>query len=115
MADDVAALFAAGIILFNASRILRPAALELMDRAPHDQVIDAASAAALGVPGVRRIEKLRIRKLGTGFAADLHVQADPAMPLHDAHILSGMVKGAIRRAVPAVSDVLVHMEPYEPQ
>ena len=46
---------------------------------------------------------------------DLHVQADPLLSLHDAHILSGKVKGAVRTAVPAVRDVLVHMEPFEDQ
>ena len=42
---------------------------------------------------------------------DLHVQTDPAMPLHDAHILSGRVKTAIREAVPEVLGVLIHMNP----
>jgi hypothetical protein len=28
-------------------------------------------------------------------------------------VISGRVKGAIRRSVPAVHGVLVHMEPYE--
>lgn len=114
MADDVAALFASGVILFNALRVLRPAALELMDRAPADEVMAAVAAAATAVAGVRMIEKLRVRKLGTHYTADLHVQADPRISLHDAHILSGKVKGAIRTAVPAVADVLVHMEPHEP-
>jgi divalent metal cation (Fe/Co/Zn/Cd) transporter len=44
---------------------------------------------------------------------DLHVQADPTLPLHDAHVLSGMVKSAIREAVPEVTGALIHMEPYE--
>ncbi len=35
------------------------------------------------------------------------------MTLHDAHVVSGMVKSAIRAAVPSVQSVLVHMEPYE--
>jgi divalent metal cation (Fe/Co/Zn/Cd) transporter len=42
------------------------------------------------------------------------VQTDPDMPLHEAHVLGGKVKGAIRTAVPQVQSVLVHMEPYEP-
>ena len=112
-ADDVAALFASGIILLNAFRILRPAAQELMDRAPPGDLREAVTAAALAVPGVRFIEKLRIRRLGTALQADLHVQADPALSLQAAHVLSGMVKGAIQRAVPTVTIVLVHMEPYE--
>jgi divalent metal cation (Fe/Co/Zn/Cd) transporter len=48
-----------------------------------------------------------------GYYVDLHVQADPAMPLHAAHVLSGMVKSAIREAVPEVTGALIHMEPYE--
>ena len=66
-------------------------------------------------PGVRHIEKLRARRVGTQFDVDLHVQGDPALTLHEAHILSGIVKGRIRSSVPAVCHVLVHMEPYEPQ
>ena len=45
---------------------------------------------------------------------DIHVHADPAMTLHDAHELGGAVKSASRDAVPQVRGVLVHMEPYEP-
>ena len=35
------------------------------------------------------------------------------LPLWEAHILSGKVKGAIRSAIPPVAGGLVHMEPYE--
>lgn len=112
-ANDFAALFASGVILLNALRILRPAVEELMDRAPGEEVVAAVAGAARAVDGVRAIEHLRVRKVGTSFLTDLHVQADPGLSLHDAHILSGMVKGAIRRAVPAVTGVLVHMEPFE--
>ncbi|MBS1241848.1 MAG: fieF [Gemmatimonadetes bacterium] len=113
-ADDVAALLASGIILFNGSRILRPAVDELMDRAPVGSLLLAADQAARAVPGVLAIEKLRGRKHGRNYYLDLHVQADPALPLRDAHILSGMVKTAIRTALPSVANVLVHMEPFEP-
>ena len=34
--------------------------------------------------------------------------------LHDAHGLGHRVKSAIRDGVPAVRDVLVYMEPFEP-
>lgn len=114
-ADDWAALVAAVVILFNGYRLLRSALRDLMDRAPDPALLGAVSAAALGTPGVCAIEKLKIRRSGTGLYVDIHVQADPAMSLHDAHILSGRVKGAIRRQTPAALGVLIHMEPYEPQ
>jgi divalent metal cation (Fe/Co/Zn/Cd) transporter len=71
------------------------------------------ASAASRVGGVRDIHKLKIRRAGLGIYVDLHVQADPGMTLHDAHILSGMVKSAIRESVPETLGVLVHMEPFE--
>jgi cation diffusion facilitator family transporter len=112
-ADDWAALVAAGVIAINGVLILRPALAELMDRAPEREVIDCIAVTAMAVPGVLAIEKLRARRAGLSLSVDLHVQADPAMTLHDAHILSGRVKTAIRAAEPTVSGVLVHMEPFE--
>jgi divalent metal cation (Fe/Co/Zn/Cd) transporter len=64
---------------------------------------------------VLAIEKLKIRKSGTAYYVDIHVQAKPEMSLHDAHIVSGRVKTAIRQRVPAAAGVLIHMEPYEPR
>ena len=112
-ADDWAALVAAAVVGFNGVRLLRPAIHDLMDRMPEGPVVGRITAAAETVEGVRAIEKLRVRKLGMGYSVDVHVQADPAMPLHDAHILGGKVKSAIRKAVPSVSDVTIHMEPFE--
>ena len=112
-ADDWAALAAAAIIAFNGARILRPAVHDLMDRAPSADLFRQVAAAAESVDGVRAIEKLMVRKAGLGYYVDLHVPADPAMSLHDAHVLSGRVKSAIRRAVPTVLGALIHMEPYE--
>jgi cation diffusion facilitator family transporter len=112
-ADDWAALFASMIIMYNGVQIIRPALAELMDRSPEEGVFLAVDAAARGVKGVLATEKLRIRKSGPKYHLELHVQADPGLSLHDAHVLSGKVKGAIRTAVPRVENVLVHMEPYE--
>jgi cation diffusion facilitator family transporter len=113
-ADDYAALVAAAVILVNGGLMLRIATRDLMDRAPEASLFSIVSDAALGTTGVLAIEKLKIRKSGTGHYVDLHVQAEPTLSLHDAHVLSGRVKGAIRQAVPSARGVLIHMEPYEP-
>jgi divalent metal cation (Fe/Co/Zn/Cd) transporter len=93
--------------------MLRPAINDIMDRHPGTALESRISAAALGTPEVQAIEKVRIRKVGLTYQVDLHVQANPAMSLHDAHLLSGRVKGAIRSAVPEVQGVLIHMEPHQ--
>jgi cation diffusion facilitator family transporter len=112
-ADDWAALVAAAVVAVNGVRMLLPAIHDLMDRMPEGPVVELVESAARSVPGVRDVEKLRVRKLGMGYSVDVHVQADPAMSLNDAHVLSGKVKAAIREALPAVFDATIHMEPFE--
>lgn len=111
-ADDWAALLAAGVIAFNGVSMLRPAIHDLMDRMPGPDVMDPIRQAAESVAGVLATEHVAARKAGTGYRVTLHVQADPMLPLHEAHVVGGKVKGAIRAAVPQVSSVLVHMEPF---
>jgi cation diffusion facilitator family transporter len=112
-ADDWAALVAAAIIAFNGLMLLRPAVADLMDRMPDGEVVGRIDLAARSVEGVLHTEKLRVRKFGVHLYVDIHVQADPEMSLHAAHILSGKVKSAMREAVPSVTGASIHMEPFE--
>lgn len=112
-ADDWAALVAAGVIIVNAGLLVRPAIHDLMDRSPGAELLARIEDAARAPADVRAVEKLKVRKTGLSYYVDIHVQAEPGMTLHDAHILSGRVKTAIRTAIPEVQGVLVHMEPYQ--
>lgn len=111
-ADDWAALFAAAVILYNGVVLIRPPLHDLMDKMPGSEIIEAVRVAAVRVPSVQAVEKLSARKAGLVYYVDIHVQADPAMSLHEAHEVSGAVKSAIKRSVPNVAGVLVHMEPF---
>lgn len=113
-ADDWAALLASGVIAWNGIGLLRTAIGDLMDRAADREVVARIEAAALAVADVKAVEKLLVRRAGMGYFVGIHVQADPQLSLHAAHIIGGKVKTAIQKAVPAVLGVLVHMEPYEP-
>lgn len=111
-ADDWAALLASAIIAANGLMMLRPALHDLMDRMPGPEIVGPVRRAAESVEGVLATEKLAVRRSGIEYRVTIHVQADSHMTLHEAHILSGKVKGAIRGAVPQVRYVLVHMEPF---
>lgn len=112
-ADDWAALFASCMIFYNGILLVQPALHDLMDGMPGEDIVEPVRHAAARVDGVMAVEKLTARKAGLVYYVDIHVQANPAMTLHDAHELSGAVKSAIRSAAPQVRGVLVHMEPYE--
>ncbi len=114
-ADDIAAIVAAGIIAWNGWRLLRPALDELMDASPHGEVGAQIRALAGGVTGVRRVEKCLVRKMGYHYFVDMHVEVDPQMTVQAAHAIAHSVKDEVRRQLPAVYDVLVHIEPAKEQ
>jgi cation diffusion facilitator family transporter len=110
-ADDVAAIAAAGVIAWNGWHLLRPALNELMDTAPDRKIRDKIRKLAETVPGVERVEKCFVRKMGWQLYVDMHVEVDPQMTVLRSHEIAHAVKDKIRAAMPAVNDVLVHIEP----
>ncbi len=110
-ADDVAAIAAAGVIAWNGWHLLRPALSELMDTAPGPEVIDQIRQIATTTPGVNGVEKCIVRKVGYQYFVDMHVEVDPQMTVLRSHEIAHAVKDKIRNALPAVCDVLVHIEP----
>src|SRR6266850_1298471 len=110
-ADEVAAIVAAAIIVWNAWRLLRPALNELMDRSPSRELCERIRHIAEAVKGVERVEKTFVRKMGYHFYADMHVQVDPQMTVQHSHNIAHEVKDKIRTQIPRVRDVLVHIEP----
>lgn len=112
-ADDWAALFACGLIAYNGWRLLMPALHETMDSAPPQELRAEVVQLATGVGGVAQVEKCRIRKTGLEFYVDIHVGVDGGLSVREGHRIGHEVKDAIRRAHPAVADVLVHIEPVD--
>ena len=82
-ADDIAALFASGIILINAIRLMRGPWHELLDAEP-TEITDEARSIAGRVEGVAAIEKVLARKSGTRYWVDMHVEVDPQMSVQRA-------------------------------
>jgi cation diffusion facilitator family transporter len=110
-ADDVAAIVAAGIIAWNGWRLLRPALDELMDTAPDVKMREEIRRLAGTIAGVDRVEKCVVRKMGYHFFVDMHLEVAPDMTVQRAHNIAHSVKEKVRREIPAVRDVLVHIEP----
>jgi cation diffusion facilitator family transporter len=114
-ADNVAAIVAAGIIAWNGWRLLRPALDELMDASPQTEVIEQIRQIAATIPGVERVEKCIVRKMGYHYFVDMHVEVNPQMTVERAHAIAHDVKDKVRTQLPAVYDVLVHIEPARPK
>jgi divalent metal cation (Fe/Co/Zn/Cd) transporter len=82
-----------------------------MDTAPGREMIDQIREIATATPGVDRVEKCFVRKVGYQYFVDMHVEVDPQMTVLRSHEIAHAVKDKIRGVIPAVTDVLVHIEP----
>ena len=110
-ADDAAAIFAALIVGWSGWLLMKPALSELMDKAPDPEVIEQIRRLAADTEGVANVEKCFVRKAGHLLFVEMHVEVDPQMTVLRSHEIAHHVKDKIREAMPAVSDVLVHIEP----
>jgi cation diffusion facilitator family transporter len=111
-ADDWAALFASGIIAVNGIRLLLPAIGEIMDAAPDPMIEQEVRKAAGRVEGVRDLDKCFVRKMGFEYYVDLHVVVDGETSVRIGHKIGHDVRDAIRKEIPSIADVLVHIEPH---
>lgn len=91
--------------------MLRPALNELMDRSPSREMVDRIRHVAEAVAGVDGVEKCVARKMGYQYYVDMHLEVDPQMTVQRSHQIAHEVKDNIRRELPSVRDVLVHVEP----
>src|SRR5437763_7578236 len=106
LADPIAALFVAGVILYVSSRLARRTIDALLDAAPagvRGQIISAVGQ----VDGVLGVDLARIRRAGNRYFADLTV----ALPRNQTFQRSAQVTDAVSEAVHGIlpdADVMVH-------
>ncbi|MEL1242341.1 cation diffusion facilitator family transporter [Flavobacterium flavipallidum] len=110
-ADDWAALFASGFILYNSYLIFRPALGEIMDEHLYDDLIDHIRVVALTVDGIIGTEKCFIRKSGMKYHVDLHAVVNAEITVKRGHQLAHILKDTLRNEIPQLGHVLIHIEP----
>jgi len=113
-ADDWAALFASGFILYNSYLIFRPALGEIMDEHQYDDLEVNIREKALEVPGVTDTEKCFIRKSGIWFHVDLHAIVDGEISVREGHDIAHDLKDHLTATIPNLGHILIHIEPEGP-
>ena len=113
-ADDWAALLACCIIVFSGVSLLRMAVRELLDAAPAKEFEQKVRGLASGVDGVRALDKCRIRKSGTAYFVELHVEVDGQATVQEGHDIGGRVRSILRTSPLRIADAFIHIEPTRP-
>lgn len=112
-ADDWAALFASGFIVYNSYLIFRPALGEIMDEHLYDDLIDNIREVSQTVNGIIDTEKCFIRKAGMKYHVDLHAIVDATISVKAGHDLAHQLKDTLREKIPELGHVLIHIEPND--
>ena len=113
VADDYAALVACGFILYNCYGIFRPALGEVMDENNYEELTREIREIALSVKGVEGTEKCFIRKAGMKYHVDLHANVRGNLTVKEGHDIAHLLKDTLRKEIPHLGHVLIHVEPFE--
>ena len=110
-ADDWAALFASGFILYNSYLIFRPALGEIMDEHLYDDLVEKIRQVSITVDGIITTEKCFIRKAGMVYHVDLHAIVDGNKSVKEGHDLAHELKDTLKKEITEIGHVLIHIEP----
>lgn len=111
-ADDFAALFASGFILYNCYLIFRPALGEIMDENVYPELVEEIKKRSLTVEGIMGTEKCFVRKSGTQYNIDLHALVKGNLTVERGHLISHRLKDSLKQQMPHLGSVLIHIEPF---
>jgi cation diffusion facilitator family transporter len=109
--DPIVSLLISGFIAYAAIEILKESSRVLSDGVaiPTEEI----KRSVLSIKGVKECHQIRSRGRGDDIHIDLHVLVNPEMDVHRAHHLSYAIENKIKRDFRGVTDVVVHMEPFE--
>jgi cation diffusion facilitator family transporter len=113
--DHVAAILVSMLILYVAWTIIVPAIAQLTDAGLSEEEVERLVQLVLQTEGVRATHEIRSRYIGTKLQVDLHILVDPQLTVREGHRIAAAVRDRLLEEVENLADVLVHVEPFEPQ
>jgi cation diffusion facilitator family transporter len=109
--DPLIAVFMGFLIAKTAYRIVRDSATVLCDSSVIDDHI--VLKVVESISGIQGCHKIRTRGSEGEIYVDLHMLVPADMAVRDAHELSEQVQEKLKKDIPGVKDVVVHIEPNE--
>ena len=111
IADSIAALGVAVIVLIISYKLGKRAVNVLLDRSPEELSIEI-SASIQSVPEVKLFHDLKVRVAGAETFINVNIHIDPNLKINDAHAISHKVEALICRNIKRCK-VQVHYEPAD--
>lgn len=109
--DPVVAMLVGLWVIKNAASLFMRMNMELMDGNADSSLYKKLFDAVSTVPGVLNPHRARIRRMASSFDVDLDIEVEPSLSVYEAHELSEQAECAIRREIPEIYDIVIHIEP----
>jgi cation diffusion facilitator family transporter len=112
--DPLAGLFVALLILKMGYRLVMEAIHNTMDHVLHPEDAEELHQAVLRVHGVIAVDDLRAREHGHYVIVDVKISVNPRITVMEGHDIAKAVKQQLLQKFNHVSDVFIHVNPYDP-
>ncbi len=113
IADPIAAIVVAALIIKVAYDLCRTALAELLEKSLSREVEDEILGIISATPNVYKPHNLRTRRIGANIAIEVHIRVDGSMTVHDSHEISRDIEQALRDRFGNQTAVAIHVEPLK--
>ena len=111
LADSIAALIVAVLVIIVSIRLAIRTINILLDRAPAG-ISKKISGALSQIPGIERLSSLRIRSSGSRTFVDMRLSLASELSFSEAHRIASLAERKVSELIPG-ADVIVHADPEE--
>lgn len=111
--DPIAAVVVGFFIVGSSFRLITGSVYELVDGALPAEVEREILDLASSVPGVIGPHGLCTRRVGSGYAIEMHILVDGGMNIREAHAVASRVEEALLERFGPATHVNVHVEPAD--
>lgn len=113
IADPIAAIAVAALIVKVAYDLCRTALAELLEKSLPHEVEEEILSIISTTPNVHKPHNLRTRRIGSNIAIEVHIRVDGAMTVHDSHEISREIEHSLRTRFGERTAVAIHIEPLK--
>ena len=113
--DSYAALLVSFFILKVAIDILIQSVKKIIDTSLSEELLSGAEEEIMAVPGVRNCHDLTGRYYGRTIFMEVHIEVDPDLTVKESHSIANEARGRVRSRFEEVSNLLVHIDPFDPE
>ena len=113
IADPIAAIVVAALIIKVSIDLSRTALAELLEKSLSKEVEEEILAIIMATPNVHKPHNLRTRRIGADIAIEIHIRVEGSMTVLDSHDITKDIERALRERFGERTAVAIHIEPLK--